>query len=203
MSFLLSLYPFQILFHSGKQLKVSCSSTLKNSIPAIAAIPFNSLKIYNGMVHFQKLPPDLVTFKDISDYKLNKIIYGSCRICFFVTDFYLKNSIKSLEGKGRSSIGVLRMTVSQRNQVKPKQFQKFLQLPENKIDLVKLLTNDWSSNIRHSDVLEGKEVYISIQDQEFCISCSNNSISEVPVRTLSSQQEEADTKIFLCAQFAN
>ena len=66
------------------------------------------------------------------------------------------------------------MTVSQRNQVKPKQFQKFLQLPENKIDLVKLLTNDWSSNIRHSDDLEGKEVYISIQDQEFCISCSNN-----------------------------
>ena len=95
------------------------------------------------------------------------------------------------------------MTVSQRNQVKPKQFQKFLQLPKNKIDLVKLLTNDWSSNIRHSDVLEGKEVYITIQDQEFCISCCNNSISEVPVRALSSQQEEADTKIFLCAQFAN
>ena len=77
MSFLLSLYPFQILmllFHSVKQLKVSCSSTLKKSISAKAAISFNSLKIYDGMVHFQRLPPDLVTFKDISDYILNKIM---------------------------------------------------------------------------------------------------------------------------------
>ena len=154
------------------------------------------------MVLFQKLPHDIVTFGDISDYILNKIMQGSCRICFFVTDYYLENSVKSLERKGRSSIDVLRMTVSRRNQAKPKQFQKFLRLPENKIDLVKFLINDWSSNIRHSDVLEGKEVYITIQDQTFGISCSNNSISKVPVRALSSQQEEADTKIFLCAQFA-
>ena len=124
---------------------------------------------------------------------------GGCRICFCVTDYYLKNSIKSLERKGRSSTGVLRMTVLRRNQVKPKQFQKFLQLPENKIDLVKFLINDWSSNIRHSDVLEGKEVYITIQYQAFCISYSNNSISKVPVRSLSSQQQEADTKtLSLC-----
>ena len=55
------------------------------------------------MVLFQKLPHDLVTFGDISDYILNKIMQGSCRICFFVTDYYLENSIKSLERKGRSS----------------------------------------------------------------------------------------------------
>ena len=74
-------------------------------------------------------------------------------------------------------------------------------MPENKIDLLKFLINDWSSNIRHHDVLEEKEVYITIQDQAFCISCSNNSISKVPVRALSSREEEADTKNFLCAQF--
>ena len=74
-------------------------------------------------------------------------------------------------------------------------------MPENKVDLVKFLINDWSTNIRHSDVLEGKEVYITIQDQVFYISYSNNSISKALVRVLSSQQEEADTKIFLCAQF--
>ena len=76
---------------------------LKKSIPAIGYIPFNSAKIYDGMVLFQKLPHDLVTFGDISDYILNKIMQGSCRICFFVTDYYLENSIKSLERKGRSS----------------------------------------------------------------------------------------------------
>ena len=75
-------------------------------------MPFNSPKIYDGMVLFQKLPPDLVTFGDISDYILNKIMQGGSRICFFVTDYYLENSIKGLERKGRSSTGILRMTVS-------------------------------------------------------------------------------------------
>ena len=98
---------------------------LKKLIPAIAVIPFNSSKIYKGMVLFQKLPPDLVTFGDISGYRLKKFKQGSCRICFFAID-YLENSIKSLEREGRSSIGILRITVSQRNQVKPKQSQKFL-----------------------------------------------------------------------------
>ena len=109
------------------------------SIPAIAAIPSNSPKIYDGMVLFQKLPPDLVTFGVISDYILNNIMQNGCRICFFVTDYCLENSIKSLERKGKSSIDFRRMTISRRNQVKPKQFQKFLRLPENKIDLVKSL----------------------------------------------------------------
>ena len=71
------------------------------------------------------------------------------------------------------------MTVSPRNQVRPKQFQTFLHLPDNKTDLVKFnhcnLINDWSSNIRHSDVLEGKKAFIIIEDQAFCIFCSRNS----------------------------
>ena len=121
-----------------KKAKSELFKYLKKSIPAVAVIPFNSPKTYHSMVLFQKLPSDLETFGDISDYILNKIMQGGCRTCF----------------------------------------------------------------VGHSDVLEGREVYITIEDQAFSISCSNNSISKVPVRALSSQQEEADTKIFLCAQFA-
>ena len=64
--------------------------------------------------------------------------------------------MKSLQRKRRSSIGVLRMTVPRRDQVRPKQFQNVLRLPESKIYLVKFLINDWSSNIRYCDVLEAK-----------------------------------------------
>ena len=66
------------------------------------------------------------------------------------------------------------MTVSRRNQVRPKQFQKFLQLPKIKVDLVKLLINGWFSNVSHSDDLKGKEVYITIDDQAVCTRCCNN-----------------------------
>ena len=125
MSLLLSLSDPDASSSLCKTTKSELFKYLKKSIPAIAVIPFNSPKIYNGMVLFQKLPPDLVTFGDISGYILNKFMQGGCRICFFVID-YLENSIKSLEREGRSSIGILRITVSQRNQVKLKQFQKFL-----------------------------------------------------------------------------
>ena len=151
-------------FSLCKTAKSELFKYLKKSIPAVAAILFNSPKIYDVMVLFQKLLPGLVTFGGISDYILNKIMHGGCRICLFVTDYYRKNSIKSLERKGRSSIGVLRMTVSRINQGKSKELQKLLRLPENKIDLVKFLINNWSSNIRHSDVLEGKEVFMTIED---------------------------------------
>lgn len=97
---------------------------LKQSIPGVAVIPFNSPKIYDGMVLFQKLPPDLETFGDISDYIFKKIMQGGCRICFSVTDYYLESSIKSLERKGILSFGILKITVLRRNQVRPKQFQK-------------------------------------------------------------------------------
>lgn len=76
------------------------------------------------MVLFQKLPPDLERFGDISDYIFNKIMQGGCRICFSVTDYYLESSIKSLERKGISNFGILKITVLRRNQVRPKQFQK-------------------------------------------------------------------------------
>jgi len=41
-----------------------------------------------------------------------------CRVAFFVTDYYLPSSIKSLERKRPSAIGSLRMKILQRNQTK-------------------------------------------------------------------------------------
>ena len=58
-----------------------------------------------------------------------------------------KNEIKYWSSKDDSTT---------RNQVRPKQFQKVLRLPESNIYLVKFLINDWSSNIRYCDVLEAK-----------------------------------------------
>ena len=137
-----------------KMLKVSYSIN-KKTIPTVAAISLNSPKIYYGMILFQKLlPPDLVTFRDISDYTSNKLMQSGCRICCFVTSswkfnekFGEKNEIKYWSSKDDSTT---------RNQVRPKQFQKVLRLPESNIYLVKFLINDWSSNIRYCDVLEAK-----------------------------------------------
>ena len=74
------------------------------------------------------------------------------------------------------------MKASRREQLRPKQFHKFLSLSENKI-------------------LNGKELYVTLEDKAYCISSTSNVLSNLPLTTLSSQKEEADTKMFRCAQF--
>ena len=154
------------------------------------------------MVLFHKLPPTLMSFGDISDYVLRKIMKNPCTVCFFVTDYYLPDSVKSLEGKSRSEIGLLRMKASRRDQQRPKQFRNFWRLSQNKTDLVRFLIQDWSTNAKHCDVLDGKELYVTLEDEAHRISSNRGQLSKTYVEALSSQQEEADTKMFLAAQLA-
>ena len=91
------------------------------------------------MVLFQKLPAILSIFGNISDFLIKRIVKGSCRVCFIVTDYYLPNSIKSLERKNKSMIGLMRMKVPTRDRKQPQQFDKFLRLSENKIDFDRFL----------------------------------------------------------------
>ena len=138
---------------------------LKPSIEKITEIPSNTPKVYDAMMLFQKLPPTLMTFGDILDFVLQKIIKNSCRVCFFITDYYLPDSVKSIERKSRSNIGLLRMKATRRDQRRPKQINKFLRLAENKIDLVKSLIEEWSTN-NYCVTLDGKELYITLEEDK-------------------------------------
>ena len=73
---------------------------------------------------------------------------------------------------------------------------KFLLVAENKIDLVKFLINDWSSNSKHSPVLNGKDLYATIENKAFVVLANTNGPYKYPVAELSSQQEEADIEMF-------
>ena len=125
---------------------------------------------------------------------------GDCLVCFFVTDYYLEHLVKSSGRKGRSNIGLLRMEASKRNPVRLEQIRKFLSVAETKIDLVKSLINDWSSNSKHSQVLNSKDLYLTIESKAFVVSTNANGPYKYPVTELSIEQEEADTKMFLCSQ---
>ena len=162
-------------------------------------IPVNTPKTYDGMVLFQKLPATLSTFGDIYNFLINKIEKGSCRIYFFETYYYLPNFIKSLERKNRSMIGLLQMKVLRRGQKRLQQFDKYLCLSENKIELVRFLINDWSTNTIHAKILEDKELYVTVEDKALCISSNGNKLSMVLWNRLSNKQEEDDTNLFLCA----
>ena len=165
--------PLSISNYDGTLRKTQKSKLfqhLKSSIVTCVTIPENCPQIFDGMVLLQKLPKILKTFGDISDYILRKLLHGSTRVAFFVTDYYLEDSIKSMERDSRSAYGKIRMKVMRRQQKLPKQRKKFLQNSENKLDLIDFLWHDWATNLKHSHQLDGKELYMTIRDEAHCIS---------------------------------
>ena len=93
------------------------------------------------------------------------------------------------------------MKISRRDRKRPQQFDNFLRLSESKTDLVRFLINDWSTNTIHAKILED-ELYVTVEDKAFCISSNGSKLSMVLCNRLSNEQEETDTKVFLCAQVA-
>ena len=86
---------------------------------------------------------------------------------------------------------------SRRDQTKPKQFDKILRLAINKLDLIKFLIKEWSSHTAYCQLPDNKELYVTCEEKAFCITSTQGKLSK-----LSSQQEEADTKMFLSAAYA-
>ena len=139
-----------------KTQKLKLFQYLESSIISCVALPENCSQIFDGMVLLQKLPKILKTFGDISDYILRKLLCGSTQVAFFVTDSYLEDSIKSMERDSRCTYGTIRMKVMRRQQVLPRQWKIFLRNSENKPELIDFLLHDWSTNLKHSQQLDGK-----------------------------------------------
>ena len=206
MQYELGVLPLSLANTDGTLRKTQKSKLfqhLESTLSEVESIPENCPKFFDGMVLLQKLPPTLRTFGELSDYLLKKILHSCSPVNFFVTDFYLEDSVKSMERDRRSAAGSLRVKVMRRDQAVPKQFSRFLRNSENKLDLLDFLSKDWSTNLRHCEVLDGKELYFTIRDQAICISSIQGRLLNTPAPELASKQEEADTKMFLCAAFAS
>jgi len=200
MRYELCVLPLSLANYDGTLRKTQKSKLFKHLesvIPETEEIQTDCPNIFDGMVLLQKLPPTLATFGNLSDYLLKKILSGGSRVAFFVTDFYLENSVKSMERDRRAATGSLR------DQAVPKQFSRFLRNSENKLELLDFLLNDWSTNGVHCVLLEQRTLYFTIRDKAFAITSNEGRLSCNTVAELESKQEEADTKMFLCASFSS
>ena len=69
------------------------------------------------------------------------------------------------------------MKASKRDQRKPKQFNKFLRLSQDKIDLVEFPIEVWLANEKHCCLLEGNEFCLTVEDKAFKISSHRGRLS--------------------------
>lgn len=81
-----------------KTVKSKLLKHLKKLISTVTVIPWNTPKIFDGMVLFQNCRQHS-RFGYIFDYVLNNIIKGESSVCFFVNNYYLENSVRKVFGE--------------------------------------------------------------------------------------------------------
>ena len=98
---------------------------------------------------------------------------------------------------------MIRITASIRDQKLPKQFKKYLAVGENKQELIEFLLADWSTQAQHHhQIISEKTIFFTTKKDAFKIKVLGEETQCQPVDQLFSNQEEADTKVFLASKVA-
>ena len=185
-----------------KSVKSKLLQAVEKEIPSLEEIPSNSTMIYDGMCVIQQLPNQLNTFGVVSDFVLRRITSNSAKEVMFIADQYLETSIKGGERERRATTGQIRITATRCDQPAPKQFKKYLAVGANKTELLEFLVKDWT-HPRHVELIRGKCIYFTLKSEAYKIHLNDNQIQSISIPELCSSQEEADTKIFLAANYSN
>ena len=69
--------------------------------------------------------------------------------------------------------------------------------------MVRFLLNDWSNNPSLAKLLQNKELFVTVEESGYRLTSTNGKLDTKLVHELQSMQEEADTKMFLCALIAH
>ena len=67
---------------------------------------------------------------------------------------------------------------------------------------MKFLLNDWSDPQRFNATIADRVLFLTLQSKAYRLQVVNNQVSSSTEGNLYTDQEEADTKMFLCCQHA-
>ena len=118
--------------------------------------------------------------------------YGACRVDF-VGDRYHDRSIKDVERGERAADGTMEMLINSQEQALPKQWQKFLSSGANKEQLLCFIAKQFCE----STLQDGLTYYVTHKELCFRFSRGDESQSGSVIQHLTSDHEEADTRIML------
>lgn len=118
-------------------------------------------------------------------------------IVHFVTDRYDASSIKDVERLRRGQDDSNTYIIGGPSTKVPRDWKSFLSSSNNKTSVVGLLLSEWE-NDKYASRLQGRMLYFSFKESCTLLSSEDGIITDSqPVQSLSSSQEEADTKIIL------
>ena len=199
-------FPYSLATLDGGLMKTSKAKLLpllEKDVATLDSVPSSAAYIVDAMAALQATIPAGGTFGCLAEQILNGITYGIIpggRVDF-VSDQYPHDSIKSLERQKRGSSGMLLVTITAAEQRLPT-WKKFMAASPNKVSLISFLINQWKMP-RYAQLLKGKSLYVTLADKcERLTSTDGTTVVAEVVAELQSQQEEADTRLFLHAYHA-
>ena len=143
MTYPLSPIPWPLALPDGgfvTTVKSKPLESLESRVEPEEALPDNCCMIFDGMVLLQQLDGiPLSTFGDISEYILKRKEKSNATTVYFVTDQYLRESVKGYERSRRSANGALRVRIERRDQKKPNQLKKYFRNDDNKREMTQFL----------------------------------------------------------------
>jgi hypothetical protein len=204
MTFCLSPVPHSLGTPDGFMAKTNKATLLhyltsdvsEASLPTSAA--GTTIFIEDGNATFHSLKDIPPTFKHICLKVLNQL--GHKPDLIFSTDMYVKNSIKSQERLRRGCSE--KIILEGINTRKPADFKLFLGNDENKNQLFKLMHTIWTGK-EAARCLPDRRVIIVVQGQAFLLtSPDGQTVDQVEIESLRSEQEETDTRVILYLLYA-
>ena len=173
----------------------------------LTEIPPGSTWIVDAMAMLQELRQSSIppTFGQLADQVLKQVVDLARSVrgdtIHFVVDTYRNMSIKNAERGRRGSSGSLVTKIYGEDQRVPQQWKKFLAGSENKAELIRFLFKTWST--RPSSFFHNVHIYVTHDEVCHELSVENGMLVVQEVPSLRCSQEEADTRMFLHAQFAS
>jgi len=109
------------------------------------------------------------------------------------------NSVKAME-RNRRGVGD-KLIVSGGEMKRPKDWKVFLSNDDNKVQLVKVLPDTWSSALK-TPILHDSEVVLVCEGSAYMLRSTGDAMSCVEIESLQSDQEETDTRVVLYCLYA-
>ena len=201
--------PWSLATYDGSLAKTNKSALaklLEDGVEILPNLPNASAVIVDAMALLQTLPRIPDRFIDLADLILSTVIKqaGEARRIDFVADQYPIVSIKNIEREKRGRSGQLAVQIRSPQQLCPRQWKKFLANGLNKTNLMEFLADVWGTDQRFAEKIGERTLFVTHGE-----SCSKVSIdaqgstSSSIVLELCSNQEEADTRMFLHALHAS
>ena len=179
---------------------------LENGVECLPSLPDQTTAvIIDAMAMLQTVVRVPDRFCELAEMVMSRILTeaGEAARIDFVGDQYPAISIKNTERNKRSRDGELVVNVTNGQQLCPRQWRKFLANGKNKTNLLSFLVWEWSENAVYAQKIKDRTFFVTHGDNCTKLVAPNGSTTASDVPELCTNQEEADTRMFLHAEHAS